>query len=37
VSLAGATVMDMPSGIQFPVMLLGFGLIGTGAVLVWPQ
>lgn len=37
VSLAGATVMDMPSGAQFPVMLLGFGLIGTGAILVWPQ
>jgi len=37
VSLAGATVMDIPSGVQFPVMLLGFGLIGTGAILVWPQ
>lgn len=36
VSLAGVTVMDMPSGARFPIMLLGFGLLGTGAVLVWP-
>ena len=37
ISLAGVAVMDMPSGVRFPVMLLGFGMLGTGAVLVLPQ
>lgn len=37
ISLAGMAVMDVPSGVRFPVMLVGFGLLGTGAVLVLPQ
>ena len=37
ISLAGMAVMDVPSGVRFPVMLVGFGLLGAGAVLVLPQ
>lgn len=37
VSLAGLAVMDVPAGVRFPVMLLGFGMLGAGAVLVLPQ
>lgn len=37
ISLAGMAVMDVPSGVRFPVMLVGFGLLGTGAILVLPQ
>lgn len=37
ISLAGTVAMDMPNGARFPVMLLGFGMLGAGAVLVLPQ